>query len=232
MSGFSYKNFMLQIIQGSIISVMLFYLFESDLQKLLSNTKLWDIIAEVLFFILSFFIGVMIDFFADFIESAIIKIKVIKLPSYYLLNDGEKWGIRLAHHQMILKDLCNTAAKNSCGAHNDFEYFENGHKENKEGIPNYIFQVAKNQAFRECSEYQKEQLESFFVLYIFCRNLSFSFLVVILLLLFNADVVNPDIYLVLISALPFLFVITILSSYRYFLYYSRIMLGSTFRPNK
>ena len=113
MSGFSYKNFALQIIQGSIISVMLFYLFESDFRKLLLNTKLWDIIAEVLFFILSFFIGVMIDFFADFIESAIIKIKIIKLPSYYLLENGEKWGIRLAHHQMILKDLCNTAAKNS-----------------------------------------------------------------------------------------------------------------------
>jgi len=211
---------------------MLFYLFENDFRKLLLNTKLWDIIAEVLFFILSFFIGVMIDFFADFIESAIIKIKIIKLPSYYLLENGEKWGIRLAHHQMILKDLCNTATKNSCSVHNDFKYFKDGHKDNKEGIPNYIFQVAKNQAFRECSEYQKEQLESFFVLYVFCRNLSFSFLVVILLLLFNAAIVNPDIYLILILVLPFLFVITILSSYRYFLYYSRIMLGSTFRPNK
>ncbi len=227
MIGFSYKNFMLQIIQGSIILIFLIYLNENGYLNFLENTKSFkisDSILPILFICISFIIGVIIDFIADNLEGLLIKIGFMKPPSYHLLKKGNRWGIVLAHHRKILENLCNTAAENS-----EYKHFKNSHDKNKNNISNYIFQVAKNHAFRECSDYQKEQLESFFTLYIFSRNLSLSLLIIIFLLVFCP---MPNFQWILFFVLPFLFLVAILSSYRYFIYYARLILGSTIKSKE
>lgn len=222
MTGFSYKNFMLQIIQGSIILVSLIYLLNNYSHIFFENIDIFEKyvpippILLILFICISFIIGIMNDFFADFLESFTIKINLIKPPSYHLLKKGKRWGIELAHYSEINKNLCKIAAKYD-----------------KKNTSNYIFQVAKNIAFKKCSDYQQEQLESFFTLYIFSRNLSLSFLMVIILFVISYLIPSmPDLHWILFLILAFLFLIALFSSYRYFLYYARIMLGSTFKPNK
>ena len=219
MIGFSFKNFVLQIIQGSIISIALIYLLEINLDSFLKIPDNLKTIIPILFISVSFVIGVMNDFIADIIEGLVIKSKIIKPPSYHLLEKGEIWGIKLAHHKKIYNDLLDIAESNSGG--------------NKDNSANYIFQVAKNYAFRECRTYQKEQLESFFTLYIFSRNLALSLLIVFDLLLLSALFCpDQDPQWILLLILPVLILIAILSSYRYFLYYARILLGSTFKPRE
>ena len=215
---------MLQIIQGSIILIFLIYLNENSLKETIESIIKPEINATILlllFFCISFIIGVIIDFTADNLEGLLIKIGFMKPPSYHLLKKGNRWGIVLAHHRKILENLCNTAVENS-----EYKHFKNSHDKNKNNISNYIFQVAKNHAFRECSDYQKEQLESFFTLYIFSRNLSLSFLIIIFLLVFCPV---PNFQWILFFVLLFLFLVAILSSYRYFIYYARLILGSTIK---
>lgn len=223
---------MLQIIQGSIISITLIYLFEINFDSILGGIEYGDTIVPILFICVSFVIGVMNDFIADIIEGLVIKFKIINPPSYHLLKNGKRWGIKLAHYDGILNNLCEIAASNS-SENKDENHFKDDHNENKENIPNEIFQVAKNKAFRKCKDYQKEQMESFFTLYIFSRNLALSLLIAFdLLLLHTLFCPTQDSQWILLLILPVLIVIALLSSYRYFLYYARILLGSTFKPKK
>jgi hypothetical protein len=233
MSGFSYKNLLLQIIHGSLILGAVIFLLDKSILNSVSSAGDLEEIWLVVFIFLSFIIGVLIDFIADFLEYLLVKSSMVQQPSFYLLQDGKTCGISLAHHRKILEDLCYTAAKNSNCEEKDFEYFKNEHTKKNKEIINYIFQTAKNQDFRECQDYQKEQIESFFMLYIFSRNLSLSFLVVIpLLLAFPTNLPMPGIQWFISLIFAVLFLIALLSSHRYYIYYSRIILGSTFKPNK
>jgi len=224
---------MLQIIHGSIIFGSLIFSLNKNFLNTILITNEWREIALVIFFFISFITGVMIDFLADILEGILIKFNVLKPPIFSLLKKGGKYGIVLAHHKEVFDDLCSIAAKNSDCKDKDFGYYKDGCINKDKDIINYIFQVAKNQVFREGKDYQKEQIESFFMLYIFSRNLAFSFLIAIILLLsFSANWPMPEIHWTLCLALLVLLIIAFLSSYRYFIYYSRIILGSIFKPNK
>jgi hypothetical protein len=216
MTGFSYKNFVLQIIQGSIILGALYYARTGTLANVIAGFN--DLAkADLLIFVcLSFVIGVLVDFLADSLESLCSYLIKSNPPFYFLLKEGRKYGIMLAHYDKIFDDLCRVAAENSAfKSYNDF-------KTNDNEIY-YLFQVAKNIAFRECTEYQKDQIESFFILYIFCRNLAISFIIISVICLINAKWLLSVVFILSVC-------IAVASAYRYFLYYSRILLGSTFKP--
>ena len=223
MIGFSYKNLLLQLIHGSVI-VITFLFLKVDCIKLDNYFISHNSITILLFLFLAFLIGFVIDFLADILESIIIKF-VINPPAFYLLT-REKWfGIALAHNDFILKELFRIAVKYGNNAETEKSY-QNGFIRPDKKIVNYILQVAKNKAFRVCKDYQKEQIDSFFILYIFSRNISLSLLIsAITLFLFASNIVLPKVLL-------FLTLLTLASSYRYYLYYARILLGTTIQEEK
>jgi hypothetical protein len=232
MSGFSYKNLLLQIIHGSIIIVTLIFLSLESLQYVIEFFKSYESTAVALFLFLSFIIGVIIDFISDILESLVLKFIIIP-PIYYLLAKERWWGIALAHKEFILKELCRIAAEfkvNDTDKAELKEYYQNIFQEKKPAKTdkkdiNYILQVAKNKAFRNCKDYQKEQIDSFFVLYIFSRNISVSLLFSIVVLCFYSRII-------LSIGLFAIVLLTLASSYRYYLYYSRILLGAIIQKEK
>lgn len=227
MVGFSFKNVLLQIIHGGLLLITLLFVFYFDsIGSMLDYFKGSETGMAVLLVCASFSIGVIIDFFADSIEAFILKQGWILPPYYYLLGKKDhSWGICLAHSQQIKADLLLLAATyNQDKTVKDYEEVFDSSKPDAETL-NYVFQVAKNKAFREGEEYQKDQIESFFMLYIFSRNLTLSLIASILLLY----IPNYSCYqLLLLFLLP---VVSLLSAYRYNLYYSRIVLGTTFKED-
>ena len=222
MIGFSFKSIALQIIQGSIVLVTIACLLLNSFQWVIDGFKSHLYLSITLLLFLAFSIGVLIDFLADSVESIVIRY-MIKPPIYHLLKKDRYWGITLAHKKYILSQLCKIAAKydekegeDKVKAESYNNAFQNG---NKETI-NYILQVAKNKAFSTCGDYQKEQIDSFFILYVFSRNLSLSLLISSGLLVFCCPLIS--------AIFGAVFVLTLFSSYRYYLYYVRILLGSTF----
>lgn len=226
MTGFSYKNSLLQIIHGSLIIITLIFLYWEKLLPLIDFFKPFESTTVVVFLFASFIIGVIIDFIADISESLVIRYYMTP-PVFYLLK-GRKCGITLAHHDLIREELIDIASEHKVKESDKVttkdlytKLFEgkNIDLEGKEKI-NYLLQVAKNKAFRVCREYQKEQIDSFFVLYIFSRNISVSLLLSIALLLVCS-------YFAVSAFLFAMMLITLASSYRYYLYYARILLGAT-----
>jgi len=251
MSGFSFRSFVLQIIPGVLILVLLVGLFRDNLlpsantqvDQLTQNSSLW-MVAGVFLLMVAFAFGVLVDFVADIIES--IFCLFFKQPVFYLLTKKQWMGISLAHRSEILKKLCSYAAlkyhpgdvylgkeaerniNNSLctvflhgynaisklggvvdRARNSFRH--------KIAI-NYLLQVTKNRCFIGCNNYQKEQMESFFELYIFSRNVALTLLCSLVFLACSGGVLA-------LAFLPIPLVFA-LASYRYNLYYCRLMLGS------
>lgn len=221
MKGFSYKNLILQIIHGSVIILTFLFLVLDNL-KLDDFLKSYFSIEVLLFLFLAFLIGVIVDFIADILESLLIK-ALIKPPIFYLLTKEIWCGIALAHKDFILNELCRIAVEyNEINEDKkaEEESYKNRFIKSEKNIANYILQVAKNKAFRVCKDYQKEQIDSFFILYIFNRNISLSLLISSLVLfLFTSKIALPIGLLVLV-------LLTLASSYRYYLYYLRILLGT------
>lgn len=252
MSGFSFKQILLQIIQGSIVIAALgMYFFSNDINSFAEIKDYMTLAAGAVLFS-SFILGVLIDFIADMLES--ICFIFFKPPLYYLLNKNRWMGISLAHRDAIRRNLCRLSGKykligsgckvqnnNPCIFRNSFcfmvkkpkrpkknrfcrslkktvVWFKIKNKPSKE--INYILQVAKNRAFRDCKEYQRDQIDSFFILYIFCRNIALA-LTIVCSLFFCESFINHGIVVIL------LVIAFILASYRYYLYYLRILLGTT-----
>lgn len=226
MSGFSYKNLLLQIIHGSIIIVTIAFLNKDASQPIIIFLTSHESIAVVLFVFISFIIGNIIDFIADSLES--FTMKFVKPPLYYILSKESTFGIALAHREYILTQLCITAAElkksnltKSNLTKSYLKIFKNKTLTKNDKIKlNYILQVAKNKAFKVCSDYQREQIDSFFVLYVFSRNISLSLLISIILLFGHINC-----FMLLLLFLLMLF--SLCASCRYYLYYLRILLGST-----
>lgn len=252
MSGFSFRSFVLQIIPGVLILVLLVGLFWKDLLSftiserggiLVDNGSFW-VVAGVFLLMVAFAIGVLVDFVADMIESLLCLF--FKQPVFYLLTKKQWMGISLAHRSEILKMLCSYAAlkyhpgdlylgkeverniNNSLST-----VFLHGYNSiSKPGgavdrarnslrhkiAINYLLQVTKNRCFIGCNNYQKEQMESFFELYIFSRNVALTLLCSVVFLAFSG-------YGLAFAFLPIPMVFA-LASYRYNLYYCRLMLGS------
>ena len=220
MSGFSYKNLLLQIIHGAVIIGTLAFLFYDVLnQNLIDYLKANESILLALFLFSSFIIGVIIDFVADILESFAIRF-FIKPPIFYLLTTERHLGITLAHNEYILFKLCQIASKFDKDKKDVSCYYKEFKTGKNKKIINYILQVAKNKAFRVCKDYQKEQIDSFFVLYIFSRNISLSLLISAVVVFIYS---NISIAIILMAIVLF----TVTSSYRFYLYYSRILLGVT-----
>lgn len=252
MSGFSFRSFVLQIIPGVLILVFLACLFSSELISyvssqigfLIQNSSLW-VVAGVFLLMIAFAVGVLVDFVADIIESLLCLF--FKQPLFYLLTKKQWMGISLAHKSEILKMLCSHAALkyhpgdlflgkelerninnslcnvflhgyNSISKPRGFVDWVRNSFRHKIAI-NYLLQVTKNRCFIGCNNYQKEQMESFFELYIFSRNIALTLLC---FLLFLAFALQSDLVLALVP-IPLVFA---LASYRYNLYYCRLMLGS------
>ncbi|MGE0079356.1 MAG: hypothetical protein AB7S48_15960 [Bacteroidales bacterium] len=213
MIGFSFKNIVLQIIQGGIILITaLYFVFGLEVYNIKFITEENSSIIYALFLCVSYVLGVLIDFLSDIVETAAIKWHWIHPPSYHLLKKGSAYGIRLAHYNKIKSDLETLAKKFQPKKLNDVNYC------------NLIFQTAKNKALRECSEYQKDHLESFFTLYVFCRNISLCLFVVLVALVVKC---NSELCIWIIPTV-ILVILFVLASYRYFSYYSRMILGATF----
>ena len=251
MSGFSFRSFVLQIIPGVLILVLLVGLFRDNLlpsantqvDQLTQNSSLW-MVAGVFLLMVAFAFGVLVDFVADIIES--IFCLFFKQPVFYLLTKKQWMGISLAHRSEILKMVCFYAAlKHHTGdLHLGKEAEKNInnslctvflHGYNSISKPggavdrvrnslrhkiaiNYLLQVTKNRCFIGCNNYQKEQMESFFELYIFSRNVALTLLCSVVFLAFSG-------YGLAFAFLPIPMVFA-LASYRYNLYYCRLMLGS------
>ncbi len=97
-----------------------------------------------------------------------------------------------------------------------------------------LFLIAQNIALREGNQSQIEQMDAYFSLHIFSRNLSLSIIFVILILLINqswkiAEVEYIVSLPVLISSLILASILLAFSFYRYQLYYTRSVLGMTIR---
>lgn len=225
MIGFSYKNLILQIVHGSVISLTLIFLYDKNL--ILEGTFSDKSAAIGLFLLASYLLGVVVDFIADILES--FALKLIIPPIYYLLTKECWYGIALAHKEYILKHLCEIAAEYKLDHDNTKtdEYYLNRFQRTKpdKEVLNYILQVAKNKAFRVCKDYQKEQIDSFFILYIFSRNISLSLLFAAVALFFGPCIISPFAVLGLV-------LFTLASSYRYYLYYLRILLGTTIQQEE
>ncbi len=222
MIGFTFKNFVLQVVQGAVVLLMLIYLYFHPLMDFFNCFRDFETILALIFLAASFFTGVIIDFIADNLEALAIRVGIITPPCFFLLTRKSRWGISLAHRTAILNNLCRIAGRFSDSTSSS-EYKKRFMKKNLETV-NYILQVAKNRAFRKCKEYQREQIESFFVLYIFSRNIALS--LAFPLVVFTCK----------LSWWALIFVMLVLiakvAAYRYFLYYSRILLGSTFNAKK
>lgn len=251
MSGFSFRSFVLQIIPGVLILVLLVGLFRDNLlpsantqvDQLTQNSSLW-VVAGVFLLMVAFAIGVLVDFVADMIESLLCLF--FKQPVFYLLTKKQWMGISLAHRSEILKMLCSYAAlkyhPGDLYLGKEMERNINNslctvflHGYNAISKPggvvdrarnslrhkiaiNYLLQVTKNRCFIGCNNYQKEQMESFFELYIFSRNVALTLLCSVVFLAFSG-------YGLAFAFLPIPMVFA-LASYRYNLYYCRLMLGS------
>jgi hypothetical protein len=215
----------------------------TQISQLIQNSSLW-VVAGVSLLMVAFAIGVIVDFVADIIESLLCLF--FKQPVYYLLTKKHWMGISLAHRSEILKMLCSYAAlkyhPGDLFLGNDAERNINNslykvfHGYNSISKPrgivdrvrnsfrhkiaiNYLLQVTKNWCFIGCNNYQKEQIESFFELYIFSRNIALTLLCSLIIW---ACAVPSNLALALLP-IPFVFA---LASYRYNLYYCRLMLGS------
>lgn len=251
MSGFSFRSFVLQIIPGVLILVLLVGLFRDNLlpsantqvDQLTQNSSLW-VVAGVFLLMVAFAIGVLVDFVADMIESLLCLF--FKQPVFYLLTKKQWMGISLAHRSEILKMLCSYAAlkyhPGDLYLGKEVERNINNslctvflHGYNSISKPggavdrarnslrhkiaiNYLLQVTKNRCFIGCNNYQKEQMESFFELYIFSRNVALTLLCSLVILACSGGGLA-------LAFLPIPLVFA-LASYRYNLYYCRLMLGS------
>lgn len=224
MNGFSYKNMMLQIIHGGIFSLVLLYSFYfTNISALIQFITTNGAALAVIFLVISFSLGVLIDFVTDVLESLILKSGIIKPPCFKLLKYDQVWGVSLAHRKFITHELIKKAIKHDeTLSEQTFHDVISGKARNINAV-NYLFQVAKNNAFRTGEDYQKEQIESFFELYIFSRNLSMSILLSLLCLVFQSG------FTYLIGWLIVIEILTLMSAYRYNLYYSRVLLGTTFK---
>lgn len=223
MTGFSFKSIVLQIIQGCVVLLPI-SIIAFGISFILDGFSNAGSLYAAILLGGTFVIGVLIDFLADTLEAIVLKVGWLKPPSYYLLKNGSVWGIRLAHYQKIKDDLIYRAKRfdKTINAKADLSSVD---------YNNLVFQTAKNKAFKECSDYQKEHLESFFILYVFCRNLAFSiimsFILIICFCFENINNISPFIILCVVLAAA----ICIMASYRYFIYYSRMVLGANFNPS-
>ena len=242
MVGFNYKSLVLQIIHGSVLLGMILFIFvsPSSLKDYTSDYSSATILFSI-FILASFIIGVIIDFLADCLESIVIYLKLMP-PVYYMLNNGRRFGITLAHHSYILNKLCEIASKHYILEDKKVEdkkvedkdkrtkeWFKDKFKKKDKKEVNYILQVAKNRAFRKCKEVQKDQIDSFFMLYVFSRNIALSLMLSSGLLFygfFYKEPITTVAYGFVFLSLSILF---ILASYRYYLYYLRILLGSSLK---
>jgi len=218
MLGFSFKSIVLQIIQGGVILITFFDLCKRIFEMIIVYFSKSDIVTGALFLGIAYILGVLIDSVSDLLEVGIIKTGWIKPPSYYLLKNGSLWGISLAHYDKIKNELFLIAGK-FCPINK--KIFELSNVD----FNNLLFQTAKNIAFKNCSEYQKAHLESFFILYVFCRNLALYLMIVLIYLIVCWDELT-------IFAIPntIILLLLLISSYRYFIYYTRMILGATFTP--
>lgn len=228
MIGFNYRNLMLQIIQGSVVVSVLIIVFWCKISNLGVLSEHTTTIIFLALLISAFTIGALIDFISDIFESILMLLSkyepLLTPPIYFLLTKSRWFGISLAHYVFILDNLCYIAARYDSKPENLQDKIDMYKKEfvakRKLETINYLLQVAKNKAFRECKPYQKDLIESFFILYIFKRNLAMSLLFASLICW------NTSLWVSLVLA--GLVIISSLASYRYYLYYIRVLLGTTF----
>jgi hypothetical protein len=232
MIGFDYRSIVLQVIHGSLIVVTIVFLYADHFEKEIKFLTENEVFASVIFLFISYAIGILIDMLSDLFESFIVKY-LTNLPFYHLLTRDRWFGISLAHREHIRNGLCNAAAhfKSSDPAERDkmssdyHTLFDANNKKPDKKMLNYILQVAKNYAFRKCQVYQKEQINSFFMLYIFSRNLSLGLLIASMLFLSHC-------HFIIATVLLLVCVFSIIACYRYYLYYARILLGTALHIDK
>ena len=245
MVGFDFKSVLLQVIHGSIVLVTCLILFVPNVLCMLfcsSETSGNNNLSAIVFLFAAYIIGVFIDFAADNIEGCLIKYTRMKSPAYYLLKNGRVWGIHIAHFVKIRQDLCALASKYSDKPSDYYCLFKEKAEVKDYEKTNYLLQTAKNKAFKCCSQTQKEQIDSFFCLYIFARNLALSLLgsAVLFLFKFVLEILGCFFrelpvccsFLFVFGMLVFLSLTAALASYRYNIYYTRIILGATCNPDE
>lgn len=229
MIGFNYRNLMLQIIQGSVIVCAILIMFRCEISYYFNGgfLKEYAVIIGLALLILAFSIGAFVDFITDMLELLLMFLSkwepILTPPIYYLLTKESWFGISLAHNRYIFDKLCCIAAIHDMypgTLHEKREKYKREFEEERNlKTINYLLQVAKNKAFKKCKPYQKDQIESFFVLYIFARNLSLSLLIAMGLCF--------SFFPLSCMFLSVLAVFSSIASYRYYLYYIRVLLGST-----
>jgi hypothetical protein len=232
MIGFDYRSIVLQVIHGSLIVVIIVFLYADHFEKEIKFLTENEVFASVIFLFVSYAIGILIDMLSDLFESFIVKY-LINLPFYHLLTRDRWFGISLAHREHIRSGLCNAAAhfkSHDSNERNELrtdyqKLFDADKKKPDKKRLNYLLQVAKNYAFRKCQVYQKEQINSFFMLYIFARNLSLGLLFASVLFLIKCQ------FMIAVVLLLICF-LSIIACYRYYLYYARILLGTALHIDK
>lgn len=218
MNGFDLKSLMLQLINGSLLLCTSLsclwpgWLRQSGLQELMNmNSTL--LITLVLF--AAFIAGVLIDYFADLGESFLVNRGWVTPPSFYLLTQGKCRGIELAHAAYIQKMLSELACRLTINNELSPQYFVDKKQ------ANLLFQVAKHKTFSDARPMRMELINSFFVLYIFTRNLALTLAICAVLCVLTGFIAA--------GALTGLMALLFLpASYRYAIYYARIILGSSF----
>lgn len=232
MIGFDYRSIVLQVIHGSLILVTIVFLYADYFEKEITFLTENEVFASVIFLFVSYAIGILIDMLSDLFESFIVKF-IINLPYYHLLTRKRWAGISLAHRDHIRKSLCKAAAyfldndpadrKERQDRYNDLFKGKICRADKKD--LNYLLQVAKNYAFKECKVYQKEQINSFFMLYIFARNLSLGLLLASIMFISKCHYMIGTILFCIC-------LLSIIATYRYYLYYARVLLGTTLHIDK
>ena len=241
MGNFSIKDLLIHILHGMVILCAIIIAFDispaiTAFNKKISESGLSITFDATVMFVVCYLLGLFLDVIADFIDTRLIKYArrfpfLPYYPSYYLLQNGERWHIRLAHYVKIREKLCQAAINNDETIKNG-KYKEEIWKCNESIM--LLYNYAKNRAFANASPYQTERIAFFWGLFIFYRNMMTTTLICIFLFFLSFCIGNisacmmSHIILVTIILIPLFF----LASYKYRIYYCRIVLGAAYNPEK
>jgi len=237
--NFTIKDLLLHIFHGGIILVCILYIimmhgdYYYDVINFIKEGKNLEIILSgTLFLFLSYCLGIMLDPLADWVDRIIFKY-IFTYPSYYLLNRKKgKWGLTLAHYNIVNDILINDVILNEFQEDSENASNVNTRKDKLKDPKNalFLFQYAKNRAFADYTDYQVQRVEAYFRLSAFFRTFPLTaFFCLLLLMMFLYSHVN---LWILIGVFIIVSVLAELANYRYRIYYCRMVLGIMYSPVK
>jgi hypothetical protein len=238
MNNFNIKELFIHIFHGGIILCALIITAQNCdwarkfIESLTKDLSFLEITSAL---IISYLIGLFIDPLADSVETRLIARGCLIPPSYYLLKDGKRCNLILAHNAEIRNTLSDDAIKNNDLI--DAEDSKPTKETDKEKIwknqedAMLLFNYAKQRAGNYGTTYQLNEIDDHFRLFIFYRNMIWSVSISLFILLFANEL--PCCRFSIISiGIPVAIIIFYHVSYKYHTYYCRAVLSAAYRTTE